>query len=80
MTTMSFSVAWVLYFMIVQVPVDLGEESDIPPVIAGVSVDISQVQDYWISGELMIQKGAEVYSVYCTLCHGAYRPRGRNSR
>ena len=67
----SFNVLWILYFMIVQVPVDLGEESDIPPVIIGAGADISQVQDYWVSGELMIQKGAEVYSVYCALCHGA---------
>ena len=70
-TTVSLSVAWILYFMIIQVPVDLGEETYIPPVIAGVSVDISQVQDYWISGELMVQKGAEVYATYCALCHGA---------
>lgn len=70
-TTVSLSVVWVLYFMIVQVPVDLGEETYVPPVIAGASVDISQVQDYWISGELMVQKGAEVYAVYCALCHGA---------
>ena len=69
--TVSFSVVWILYFMIVQVPVDLGEETNIPPVIAGVSVDISQVEDYWVSGELMVQKGAEVYAVYCALCHGA---------
>lgn len=69
--TVSFSVVWILYFMIVQVPVDLGEESDISPVIAGASVDISQVEDYWISGELMVQKGAEVYATYCALCHGA---------
>ena len=70
-TTVSLSVVWILYFMIIQVPVDLGEETYIPPVIAGASVDISQVEDYWISGELMVQKGAEVYSIYCALCHGA---------
>ena len=64
-TTVSLSVVWILYFMIVQVPVDLGEETYIPPVIAGASVDISQVKDYWISGELMVQKGAEVYATYC---------------
>lgn len=70
-TTVSLSVVWILYFMIIQVPVDLGEETYIPPVIAGASVDISQVKDYWISGELMVQKGAEVYAAYCALCHGA---------
>ena len=65
-----FGIAWVLYFMVVQVPVDLGEESAPPPVLDMAQVDISSVQDYWQSSELMVQKGSQVYAVYCALCHG----------
>ena len=64
-----FSVVWVLYFMIFSVPVDLDEVADIPvPIVK--NIDISQVQDYWIESELMVQKGAQIYSTYCALCHG----------
>ena len=76
LSSVFFSSAWVLYFMIVQVPVDL-DEQDIPPsVMAQVSesVDISQVKDFWLSSDLMIQKGAQVYGMYCALCHG---PKGK---
>ncbi len=70
LSTVFVSIVWVLYFMIIMEPLDLGEESNVIPVIAGVSADISTVEDYWVSSELMIQKGAEVYSMYCALCHG----------
>ena len=69
--TVFVSLVWVLYFMLIFEPVDLGEESDVIPVIAGLSANISAVEDYWVSSDLMIQKGAEVYSMYCALCHGA---------
>ena len=71
LSTVFVSVLWVLYFMIVIEPVDLGEESNVIPVIAGVRTDVGAVKDYWMSSDLMIQKGAEVYSIYCALCHGA---------
>ena len=75
LSSVFFSVVWALYFMIVQVPVDLGEsEDDIPlTALAGVmeNIDISQVEDFWKSSDVMIQKGAQVYSTYCALCHGA---------
>ena len=76
LSSVFFSSALVLYFMIVQVPIDLDEE-DIPPsVMAQVSesVDISQVKEFWVSSDLMIQKGAQVYGMYCALCHG---PKGK---
>ncbi len=69
-----FSVLWVLYFMIVQVSVDLGEETDVLPVVISANLDISKIQDYWIGSDLMVQKGAEVYATYCALCHG---PQGK---
>lgn len=75
LSSVLFSTLWVLYFMIIQVPVDLGEEeSDIPLAVrAGVmeKIDISQVKDFWLTSDLMVQKGAQVYSTYCALCHGA---------
>ena len=75
LSSVLLSVLWVLYFMIVQTPIDLGEaEEDIPmTALAGLmkDIDISQVEDFWVSSDLMIQKGAQVYSTYCALCHGS---------
>ena len=71
LSTTFLSTAWVIYFMLFMQPLDLGEESNIVPVIAGVSTDISTLENYWESSDLMIQKGAEVYSINCAVCHGA---------
>ena len=69
------STVLVLFFMGGFISVDLGEsEDDIPQsVLAAVAeaVDISQVEDFWKTSDVMVQKGAQVYSTYCALCHGA---------
>ena len=70
----AFSVLWVLYFMIWHTPADLGEAIELPPPVSTTSVDISSVEDYWNESDLLIQKGAEVYAIYCALCHG---PQGK---
>ena len=62
---------WVLYFMVVQVPVDLGEESELLASPVSSQVDVSQVENYWESSDVMVQKGMQIYGVYCALCHGA---------
>lgn len=69
-STCALSVVWVLYFMFVQVDVDLDEEREIEIAAMTESVDISKITDYWISSELMVQKGKEIYGQYCSLCHG----------
>ena len=36
-------------------------------------VDISEVQNPWVFSELMVERGVQVYQVYCASCHG---PKG----
>lgn len=70
LSSMGLSTIWVLYFMLVQVNVDLGEAEAPAPLVSGQSVDISEIEDYWMSSDPMVQKGQEVYMMYCALCHG----------
>ena len=74
LSCVAFSVLWVVYFLVIYTPVDLGEEAQLPPPILTQVLDISSVGKYWEESDLMVQKGAEVYSIYCALCHG---PQGK---
>ncbi len=67
------SIFLLIYFLYLQTPIDLGEEEQINPLLlaeASKLIDISQVKDYWISSDLMVDKGAQIYQQYCALCHG----------
>lgn len=68
--TCALSVTWILYFMFVQVPIDLDEVGEVSPPVESIPLDISGVKDYWLTSELMVAKGKELYNQYCALCHG----------
>lgn len=89
--SMIFSLAFFIYVAAIHPGIDLKE---IPEVKEGATqtlaaVDVSKVENPWVSSEEMVAHGGKVYSQNCAVCHGdkgagdgaaglALNPRPRN--
>lgn len=74
--SMAFSLVFFIYVTVVHPGVDLKEIPEAAPAgeqtVAGgaAAVDVSKVENPWVSSEEMIAHGAKIYAANCAVCHG----------
>ncbi len=78
--SMVFSLAFFVYISLINQGVDLREipeEADLTAPEMGLAatedsaeVDLSQISELWVSTEVLVAHGRQVYSVNCAMCHG----------
>lgn len=70
--TIVFSSAWVIYFLLIQNSIDLGELDDTSAQTSKVASLSSQDQTKpWVFTEAFVTHGSKIYKAQCALCHGA---------
>ena len=72
-----FSLVWFVGLIVFAPSMEIAQlegTAGIPTGLKGAKqVDISEVQNPWVFSDLMVERGVQVYQVYCASCHG---PKG----